>query len=71
MAETTTTQHAIVIPSSISMVGLLGAGDEFLSLIEREFQADIHVRGNQITLTGPPAEVALVSRLVPHVHLEA
>ncbi len=64
MAETTTTQHAIVIPSSIPMVALLGAGDEFLSLIEREFQADIHVRGNQITLTGPPAEVALVSRLV-------
>ncbi len=64
MAETTTTQHAIVIPSSIPMVALLGAGDEFLSLIEREFQADVHVRGNQITLAGPPAEVALVSRLV-------
>jgi phosphate starvation-inducible PhoH-like protein len=56
--------HAIVVPNSIPMVALLGAGDEHLTLIERAFTADIHVRGNQITLRGAPAEVALVERLL-------
>ncbi|MEP6527984.1 MAG: PhoH family protein [Nocardioidaceae bacterium] len=46
------------------MVGLLGAGDEFLTMLEREFDADIHVRGNQITLAGDRGEVALVERLL-------
>ncbi len=56
--------HAIVVPNSIPMVALLGAGDEHLTLIEKAFTADIHVRGNQITLRGAPAEVALVERLL-------
>ena len=56
--------HAIVVPNSIPMVALLGAGDEHLTLIEKSFTADIHVRGNQITLRGAPAEVALVERLL-------
>jgi phosphate starvation-inducible PhoH-like protein len=45
------------------MVSLLGSGDELLHVIEREFVADIHVRGNEITATGDPAEIALVSDL--------
>jgi phosphate starvation-inducible protein PhoH and related proteins len=45
------------------MVGLLGTGDELLHVIEREFSADIHVRGNEITVSGPPAETALVDKL--------
>jgi phosphate starvation-inducible protein PhoH and related proteins len=45
------------------MVGLLGARDELLNVIEREFSADIHVRGNEITVSGPPAETALVGKL--------
>ena len=45
------------------MVGLLGSGDELLHVIEREFDADIHVRGNEITATGNPAETALVTAL--------
>ena len=32
--------------------------------IEKEFAADIHVRGNEITLTASPAELALVERLI-------
>ena len=43
------------------MVSLLGSGDELLRVIEREFAADIHVRGNEITATGNPAEIALVN----------
>ena len=45
------------------MVSLLGSRDELLRVIEREFDADIHVRGNEITVTGRPDETALVSRL--------
>ena len=45
------------------MVGLLGSRDEILRVIEREFTADIHVRGNEITVTGRPEETALVSGL--------
>ncbi len=53
----------IVIPADHSMVSLLGSGDELLHVIEREFAADIHVRGNEITATGNPAEIALVNDL--------
>jgi phosphate starvation-inducible PhoH-like protein len=54
-------QVKIVIPAEHSMVSLLGSGDELLHVIEREFDADIHVRGNEITATGSPAETALVT----------
>jgi phosphate starvation-inducible PhoH-like protein len=53
----------IVVPADRSMVSLLGSGDELLHVIEREFNADIHVRGNEITATGNPAETALVADL--------
>ncbi len=46
------------------MVALLGPGDEHLTLIEKSFKADVHVRGNQITLRGESAEVALAERLM-------
>ncbi len=46
------------------MVGLLGTRDELLQVIERELAAtDIHVRGNEITVSGPPRETELVGRL--------
>ena len=45
------------------MVGLLGTRDELLHVIERELSADVHVRGNEITVSGSPAETELVGRL--------
>jgi phosphate starvation-inducible protein PhoH and related proteins len=46
------------------MVGLLGTRDELLHVIERELAATaIHVRGNEITVSGPPRETELVGRL--------
>jgi len=46
------------------MVGLLGTRDELLHVIEREFTAaDVHVRGNEITVSGPPRETELIGRL--------
>src|SRR3954452_12066650 len=53
----------IVVPGAHSMVALLGSSDELLRLIERAFTCDIHVRGNEITITGEQAEVDLAARL--------
>jgi phosphate starvation-inducible protein PhoH and related proteins len=64
MTETDIPQHTIVVPASIPMVALLGPGDEHLVLIEKAFKADVHVRGNQVTLRGESAEVALAERLI-------
>jgi phosphate starvation-inducible PhoH-like protein len=58
------TRHTVVVPASINMVSLLGPGDAHLALIEDAFEADIHVRGNQVTLYGDPGEVALAERLL-------
>jgi phosphate starvation-inducible PhoH-like protein len=63
MAETTQAQHKIVVPTSLSMVSLLGSGDELLRVVERAFPTDIHVRGNEITVSGAPSDVALVERV--------
>ncbi len=64
MTESNQPQHTIVVPASIPMVALLGPGDEHLALIEKAFDADVHVRGNEITLRGESAEVALAERLM-------
>ena len=47
----------MAIPASINMVSVLGARDEYLNILERELAADIHVRGNEITVSGGPADV--------------
>jgi phosphate starvation-inducible PhoH-like protein len=57
------TQVKIVIPDDHSMVSLLGSRDELLHVIEQAFDADIHVRGNEITITGAPEETARVAGL--------
>ncbi len=45
------------------MVSLLGSRDELLRVVERAFRSDIHVRGNEITITGDPTENALAVTL--------
>ena len=65
MTTTTDTQAKIVVPASLNMVTLLGSGDELLRVVERAFPTvDVHVRGNEITVTGDRVEVALVDRLI-------
>jgi phosphate starvation-inducible PhoH-like protein len=56
-------QIKIVVPDDHSMVSLLGSRDELLHVVERAFDSDIHVRGNEITVTGPETEVDLVAKL--------
>jgi phosphate starvation-inducible protein PhoH and related proteins len=52
-----------VIPDEHSMVALLGSGDELLHAIENAVNADFHVRGNEVTITGPAAETTVAARL--------
>jgi phosphate starvation-inducible PhoH-like protein len=60
MAQTT-----IVIPHSLPMVALLGTDDEYLRLVEEAFPTtDIMARGNEITVTGSPADVGIIDTLV-------
>lgn len=46
------------------VVGLLGSADENLRELEHILAADIHVRGNALTLSGEPADVALAERVI-------
>lgn len=53
----------ITVPDPHVMVRLLGAGDEILKLVERSVSSDVHVRGNEITITGAAADNALAERV--------
>ncbi|MBB1512985.1 MULTISPECIES: PhoH family protein [unclassified Tessaracoccus] len=60
-------QHAIrtvSVPPSIDLVNLLGPRDDFLRILEDELDADLHVRGTQITLSGPSNEVAKAAEVI-------
>ncbi|MDQ2637160.1 MAG: PhoH family protein [Actinomycetota bacterium] len=56
-------RSSINVPPDL-VVGLLGSADENLRALERILAADIHVRGNALTLSGEPADVALAERVV-------
>ncbi|GAA4473454.1 PhoH family protein [Rhodococcus olei] len=47
-----------------AVLPLLGSTDENLKALERALDADIHVRGNSITLTGRVEDVALAERVL-------
>ncbi|MEX2289482.1 MAG: PhoH family protein [Mycobacteriales bacterium] len=49
----------IVVPGEQDMVALLGSRDEVLRTVERVLTSDVHVRGNEITLTGSAKDNAL------------
>jgi phosphate starvation-inducible PhoH-like protein len=54
-------RSSIDVPPDLVM-GLLGSADENLRALERLLAADVHVRGNAVTLSGEPADVALAER---------
>ncbi|MFV2019134.1 PhoH family protein [Micromonospora sp. LOL_023] len=56
-------QTRITVPDPQIMVNLLGAGDEILRLVEQSVTSDVHVRGNEITITGVPSDNAVAERL--------
>lgn len=53
----------VEVPASVDMVTLLGAGDARLRQLRDELDADLHVRGNVITISGDDVPVANAERL--------
>ncbi len=62
-SSTTPVRSSIDVPPDL-VVGLLGSADENLRALERVLAADLHVRGNTVTLSGEPADVALAERVI-------
>jgi phosphate starvation-inducible protein PhoH and related proteins len=62
-ASTPTVRSSIDVPPDL-IVGLLGSADENLRALERTLSAELHARGNTVTLSGSPADVALAERVV-------
>ncbi len=56
-------RSSIDVPPDL-VVGLLGSADENLRALERILSADLHVRGNAVTVSGEPADVALAERVI-------
>ena len=54
----------MVIPPSIDMISILGPGDENLRVLEDLLDADIHVRGSEITLTGSAEAVTRANDVI-------
>src|ERR1044072_8610330 len=71
MTQTPSSARAqFTVPAKHPMVEVLGSGDALLRVIEKAFpEADIHVRGNEISATGEPGEVALIQRLFDEMML--
>ena len=52
------------VPPSIDMISLLGPGDENLRMLEAKLDADLHVRGQQITISGPTEAVTKAAEVI-------
>ncbi|WP_253769731.1 PhoH family protein [Goodfellowiella coeruleoviolacea] len=60
--EAHSAQSKLAVPDAAALT-LLGSRDENLRVAEELLTADVHVRGNEITLTGEPADVAFAERV--------
>jgi phosphate starvation-inducible PhoH-like protein len=60
--------EVVLFDNSDQMVQSLGSHDEALRYIETQFQAvDFHVRGNELSISGPAADVPRIMRLLNEV----
>ncbi|MBK0868271.1 MAG: PhoH family protein [Saccharopolyspora sp.] len=60
--EARSVQSKVTVPDS-AVLALLGSRDANLRVAEELLTADVHARGNEITLSGEPAEVAFAERV--------
>jgi phosphate starvation-inducible PhoH-like protein len=56
-------RSSMTVPPDL-VVGLLGSADENLRALENSLAADLHVRGNTVTLSGEAADVAMAERVI-------
>jgi phosphate starvation-inducible protein PhoH and related proteins len=61
-AQQATAQSKVTVPDNVVLT-LVGSRDENLRVLEDLLTADVHVRGNEVTLSGDPAEVAFAERV--------
>ncbi|WP_115790597.1 PhoH family protein [Arthrobacter silvisoli] len=60
--------EVVVFDNADQMVQSLGSHDEALRYIEEQFPGiDFHVRGNELSFSGPPADVPRIMRLLEEV----
>ncbi|WP_120521395.1 PhoH family protein [Arthrobacter celericrescens] len=60
--------EVVVFENADQMVQSLGSHDEALRYIEEQFPGiDFHVRGNELSFSGPPADVPRIMRLLEEV----
>ena len=57
-------ESTIIVADERAMPGLLGSRDAVLRTLEQSLAADIHVRGNRITLRGTATDIAFAERVV-------
>ncbi len=57
-------ESTVVVADERAMPGLLGSRDAVLRQLEESLAADVHVRGNRITLRGTAADIAFAERVV-------
>lgn len=57
-----TVRSRMAVPDT-ALLALLGSRDESLRAAEEELTADVHVRGNELTLSGEPGDVAFAERV--------
>lgn len=62
-ADSSPVRSSITVPPDLVM-GLLGSADENLRTLEQVLAADLHVRGNEVALSGAAADVALAERVI-------
>ncbi len=62
MTEAGPVQSRMAVPDA-ALLALLGRRDETLRAAEDILDADVHVRGNELTLSGAPADVAFAERV--------
>nr|WP_245976296.1 PhoH family protein [Amycolatopsis palatopharyngis] len=55
-------QSKFPVPDA-AVLTLLGSRDENLRIVEELLDADVHVRGNEVTLTGAPADIAFAEQV--------
>lgn len=63
MQPVKTKEIKLVVPGSQEMIDIVGHRDELLRVIEEAFDTDILVRGNEITINGPPDEADRVATI--------
>jgi phosphate starvation-inducible PhoH-like protein len=61
-SERSVGESTLVVADERQMMGLLGSRDSLLRLLEEHLSADIHVRGNRVTLRGSAEDVAFAER---------